>query len=292
MNLSFMFQRDFMEYHQNRFHDHSILGYYKDQLSALIPAHQVDNKIISHGGLSYGGIYFRDNLKFLNQNEAFTELELYLRASNIEIIDIKLDPYAILSQRNNTAIENWLLQSPLESSVQVNQILMKNALKPNERKRRNINKAHKLNIQFVKSEEYHHYWNTLLIPTLNERHGTSPVHTVEEISKLASLFKSKISLWLVKSSEGQTIAGAVTFDHGFVLHFQYFASNSLGRDCGALDFLVIKVCEQTTCPYISLGTSSEKMGINESLFQWKTEFGAFPLSHIRASKNIKFNLKS
>lgn len=281
-----MFQRDFMEYHQDRFQDHSILGYYKDELAVIIPAHRVERKIISHGGLSYGGIYFREDLKFLHQKEALVELENYLRSNNIETIDIKLDPYAELSQRNNVASENWLLQNPHESSVQVNQLLIKNSLKLNERKRRNINKAQKLNVQLEKSNDYKCYWNSLLVPTLTERHAATPVHTVEEISKLADLFKSNISLWLAKSTDGQIIAGAVTFNHGSVLHFQYFASSKQGRDSGALDFLVVKICEFETSPYISLGTSTEKSAINENLFQWKTEFGSFPLSHLRVAKHL------
>ena len=54
MNGTFLFCRDFIEYHKNRFNDYSILFYKRDILIAVFPANKLNGKIYSHQGLTYG----------------------------------------------------------------------------------------------------------------------------------------------------------------------------------------------------------------------------------------------
>ena len=54
-NSLFMFDRNYMVYHSNRFKDHSLLFYSDDDLVAILPASEKDSSLISHGGLTYGG---------------------------------------------------------------------------------------------------------------------------------------------------------------------------------------------------------------------------------------------
>ncbi|MFR8206343.1 MAG: hypothetical protein ACLU99_08405 [Alphaproteobacteria bacterium] len=60
----FMFNRDFMEYHRDRFQDASIMFYNdSDDLIAVMPASRHDTEIRSHGGLTYGGIICAEKMK-------------------------------------------------------------------------------------------------------------------------------------------------------------------------------------------------------------------------------------
>ena len=53
---TFLFHRDFMEYHQDRFVEASLLIYHQEDLIALLPAHQVNQDFFVHKGLSYGSL--------------------------------------------------------------------------------------------------------------------------------------------------------------------------------------------------------------------------------------------
>ena len=55
-NSLFMFDRDYMDYHSDRFEDYSLMIYSDEELIALFPASCHDKMIKSHGGLTYGGI--------------------------------------------------------------------------------------------------------------------------------------------------------------------------------------------------------------------------------------------
>ena len=57
-NTTFLFQRDFMDYHRDRFEDYSLKVYKKEKLVALLPANINDNIVYSHQGPSYGGVVF------------------------------------------------------------------------------------------------------------------------------------------------------------------------------------------------------------------------------------------
>ena len=54
-NATFLFKRDFMDYHTNRFEDFSLLLYKEGVLLALLPANRLETTLYSHQGLTYGG---------------------------------------------------------------------------------------------------------------------------------------------------------------------------------------------------------------------------------------------
>ena len=77
-NSLFMFDRNYMEYHSNRFIDHSLMFYDEDdRLIALLPMNENENKLISHGGLTYGGFITNERMKQHIMNECFDELLKY-----------------------------------------------------------------------------------------------------------------------------------------------------------------------------------------------------------------------
>ena len=55
---TFLFQRDFMDYHSDRFIDYSLMVYKNDKVIALLPANRVDDTLYSHQGLTYGGLIY------------------------------------------------------------------------------------------------------------------------------------------------------------------------------------------------------------------------------------------
>jgi hypothetical protein len=52
---TFLFRRDFMEYHQHQFSDYSLMVFDNEVLHAVLPANRVGETVFSHQGLTYGG---------------------------------------------------------------------------------------------------------------------------------------------------------------------------------------------------------------------------------------------
>ena len=73
-NATFLFHRDYMDYHADRFRDHSLLFYKNSKLYALLPAHQIDNTLYSHFGLTYGGLIMDINVTIVDTCDLFDAL--------------------------------------------------------------------------------------------------------------------------------------------------------------------------------------------------------------------------
>ena len=61
-NATFLFHRDFMEYHKDRFEDFSLMVYKEQKLVAVLPANRVSDTVFSHQGLTYGGLVYSPKL--------------------------------------------------------------------------------------------------------------------------------------------------------------------------------------------------------------------------------------
>src|ERR1700734_2870883 len=79
-NGVFLFYRDYMEYHADRFSDFSLLFFQGSELIALVPANRVDETVISHGGLTFGGIISDSTMNTSRMLEVFSALVDDLRA--------------------------------------------------------------------------------------------------------------------------------------------------------------------------------------------------------------------
>jgi len=78
-NGTFMLKRDYMEYHSDRFKDFSIMFYEKNNLIAVMPASIHGKEIISHGGLTYGGIISGLDMTTEKMLNIFESLLIYLK---------------------------------------------------------------------------------------------------------------------------------------------------------------------------------------------------------------------
>jgi len=55
-NGTFLLLRDYMDYHSDRFHDHSLMIFRNGKLYALLPANEAGDTFFSHQGLTYAGL--------------------------------------------------------------------------------------------------------------------------------------------------------------------------------------------------------------------------------------------
>jgi len=134
--------------------------------------------------------------------------------------------------------------------------------------------------QELKVEEvndFSEFWNTILLPNLEEKHGAKPTHTLEEITLLKERFPENIRQFNVYDGE-VIVAGTTIFDTPSVAHSQYISGNKDKNTLGSLDFLHNYLITDVfkTKRYFDFGISHENQGrnINSGLLYWKEGFGA------------------
>ena len=92
-NGFFMFDRNYMDYHNDRFQDHSLMIYSDDQLLAVLPANEYEGTLYSHQGLTFGGFLVGSSLCAESMLNIFNATKDYLRQLNFTKVDYKAIPY-------------------------------------------------------------------------------------------------------------------------------------------------------------------------------------------------------
>jgi hypothetical protein len=95
-NATFLFNRDFMEYHSDRFEDFSLMIYEKDKLVSVLPANRVGDTVYSHQGLTYGGLVLLLNSKLYDVIYIFKAILNFLNENGINKLVIKKNPNNLL----------------------------------------------------------------------------------------------------------------------------------------------------------------------------------------------------
>lgn len=92
-NGTFLFDRRFMDYHADRFTDHSLLFFRGRRLLAVMPASQHGYELRSHGGLTYGGLVTSPRATMTDVIEMFEVLLSHMRDSGYKTLVYKKIPY-------------------------------------------------------------------------------------------------------------------------------------------------------------------------------------------------------
>ena len=91
-NATFLFHRNFMEYHSDRFQDYSLLVLDGEKVVAVLPANKVENVIYSHQGLTYGGLVLDNKAKLSSVLSIFKSVLQFLNENSIERMIVKTIP--------------------------------------------------------------------------------------------------------------------------------------------------------------------------------------------------------
>ena len=281
-NGHFIFMRSYMDYHADRFEDHSLLFEEKGKLIAVLPANILDGHLHSHGGLTFGGIICETKMTTPKMLALFSSLRDYCFSKNIFGLNYKAIPHIYSTE---PACEDLYALFVNDASLYRRDVSAFIAPGKNSeyssRQRRNIRKALKHELRYSEGTDYSEFWH-LLTGVLASRHNASPTHSIDEIVKLAKQFPRNIRLFQVKDSEQQLLAGTVLFITDSVVHTQYLASSDQGRVIGALDFLIDGLIHEFGNDRIfDFGISTVDQGriLNEGLCSYKEGFGARALMH-------------
>ncbi|HEX7761771.1 MAG TPA: GNAT family N-acetyltransferase [Caulobacteraceae bacterium] len=280
VNGHFLFDRDFMDYHSDRFTDASLIVFEGDRAVGLIAASREGATIHSHQGLSFGGLVVQDtgvsaSLAMLDacaagwrgagaQAMVYKALpSIYHRAPANGDLYWLFRRGAALVRRDASTVIDYRAPGPRS-----------------ERRARGARKAARAGLTFGRSTRWGDYWR-VLEDVLRDRHVAAPTHSLAEIELLAGRFPDGISLHLAELA-GEVQAGVVIFATDEVAHAQYIAVGEAGRANGALDGLFDHlIAAQNQRRYFSFGISTTEGGqaLNEGLVRQKEEFGGGPVMH-------------
>ena len=238
-NATFLFHRDFMEYHSDRFEDFSLLIFDpKDSLIAVLPANRVEDVLYSHQGLTYGGLVVQERIDLIQLEIVFNCLRIYLKENDIKNATFKIIPsiyhriksfeFDLILHKNASIIENREMSLVIDFSQE---------LKISKSKLRHFKKSNP-ELEIREEDDMKPFWNNVLIPRLQEKYNSTPVHSLEEINQLKAKFKTNIVQFSAYHNK-KIVAGLTLFITENVVKSQYGATTKEGEKLRALDFLFI-----------------------------------------------------
>lgn len=296
-NGTFLFDRNFMDYHSDRFEDFSLCIYRKGSLFAVIPAHQKDKELFSHRGLTYGGMVLQEDAKLFDVWEALQAMLKFLHNHGITHWSVKIPP-AFYNTIPSDELEYILYRAGAElTKKDVLMVIDYQHQVPFQKNRREgLNKAKRNGLRVVVDDNFEGFWNEVLIPNLKQKHDVSPVHSLDEIRLLAHRFPNNIKQVSVYK-DNELVAGTTVFLTKTTVHPQYVSGKASKNAYGSLD-LAYDFCIhhwKEGRRYFDFNISSEEDGklLNPGLIFWKETCGArsFTADNYRIATHIYDQLK-
>ena len=277
-NGTFLHQRGYMDYHSDRFKDCSLVAMRDGKPCALLPACIDDDTLYSHRGLTYGGwllpLKHFDATVMVEVMDAACE---WMKAHGVNRLVYKPVPhiyhrypceedlYALF--RHDAALVETNISTTIDLTCPL----------PLDRGNKSgANAARKAGITVGPSDDWQGYWQ-LLSSLLDERYGTRPVHTLDEMLLLQGRFPEAIRLYTA-TIEGRLLAGVVMYLSSPVAHCQYIGASPEGKDSKALTLLFDHLIQESArmgYRYFDFGISNEDHGryLNEGLVRQKSRLG-------------------
>lgn len=284
-NGTFMLQRDYMDYHSDRFIDHSLMLYDdKEKLVAVLPANIKDDILYSHQGLTYGGLIYNKKIRLETVIKIFEHIIQHCKINEIKQIVYKKIPYFYHTypadeDRYAMFLNNFAINRVDTSST----IYLPERIRYSDSVKSGLRKAQRSNIIInYDTDNYTDCFN-LINSVLTLNHNTSAVHTAMEMQSLKQQFPDNIKL-VSATYNNKVIACIVLYITDTTHHTQYLASNEEGRNMGALDMLIdysIEKAKESQKEYFDFGISNENNGkyLNQGLQYQKERFGGRCICH-------------
>lgn len=285
-NGTFLFERDYMDYHADRYPDASLLAIDGDgAVRALLPANRRGHDLISHEGLTYGGFVTDQRMTVETMLDLFAAAARHLREAGVTTLIYRSVPHiyhrspaeedlyalfiygAELYRRDVLSVLNYGADFAWEDRWRW--------------RMRKAGKALRAGFEVRTSDEYDRFW-PLLTTNLDRRHGVRPVHSLREIELLARRFPERIQLFGLYRGDSLE-AGAITYLSETVCHAQYSASSDQAREVRGLDLVFAHIIDvfRGRVRFFDFGISTEEDGrsMNEGLLAYKQRFGARAVMH-------------
>jgi Acetyltransferase (GNAT) domain len=273
-NGAFVFDRNYMDYHADRFADASLMLEDGGRLVAVLPAHHADGVVRSHEGLTFGGFIMGPRMRLAGMERAVAAVVEHYQARGFAALRYHAMPLiyfshpsqedlAVLCQRGARLVRNKV--SCVSAAL--------GAASPNVR--RSQRDALQAGLSVGPWTDLPAFY-AMSSAWLSHRHQATLVHRLEELQRLCDRFPQHIRI-IAAWKDGQPVAGLMLYDYRMVQRLQYMACTEQGWQTEALKFLYRHLIE--TAPagsWIDFGTSMEPSTglVNRALHQSKESLGA------------------
>ncbi len=266
-----------MEYHSDRFKDHSLLVFDAQTLVAVLPANISGAVLHSHQGLTYGGLVIGPNTKVADVIAMTYHLLRFLNASGVDKLSVKMIPPIYCDYFSDEwAYALFLVNAQLTRRDCLSVLDLRKPYTLTKTRRQGVRRGIKNGLTIREETDFTRFWNEILIPNMRARHDVAPVHSLSEIERLHQLFPHNIRQFNVYQAN-QIVGGTTVFVTRNVLHPQYISGQSGKNELGTLDFLYHHLITEKfgEMPYFDFGISNESNGrkLNQGLVFWKESFG-------------------
>lgn len=280
---TFLFDRNYMDYHHDRFQDFSLVVFHKGNIYAALPANISGDTLWSHQGLTYGGLLTGRKATTADVCDVFKAINAFLRNNNIYKVVYKAMPWIyhqLPAEEDLYALTN-VCNAKLKVRHISSTIIMDERMKFTESRRSGIRKARRAGIVAGESDDFSAFWN-ILNNNLENKYGAHPVHSLAELQLLKSRFPEQIRLYMASTNKGIPLGGTLVFETPQVIHTQYISASPEGKASGALDllfdYIINKYSDKDKYPnarYFDFGKSSDGDGhdLNRNLIFQKEGFG-------------------
>lgn len=276
-NGVFLFDRAYMDYHADRFTDHSLLFLIDEKPAALLPANRRDDALCSHGGLTYGGFVTDARMRATLMLQLFDALCDHCRAGGLSRIVYKSVPHIyhrIPAEEDLYALfvrNARLVRRDVSSTVAM-------ADRPPITKGRKcgIKKGRSGGLVVRRSDEIERFM-AIEEENLARKYGVKPTHSAAEMRLLADRFPDNIKLFAAYRGD-EMLGGVIVYEGPRVCHAQYIATTDAGRELSAHDLVMDELLNVVYAdkPYFDFGISTEQQGryLNAGLIENKESYGA------------------
>jgi hypothetical protein len=279
-----LFRRGYLEYHADRFVDHSLVVLVDGELRAALPAERTGDVVTSHGGLTFGGLITDAAASASRVTAWLAAIAETLRADGVARLVYKAVPHIyhrVPAEEDLHAL--WLLGARLTRRELSTTIRI--ADRPGYAKGRRAAVRRGRALHVAEDPDIEGFW-ALEEATLRERHGVAPVHSAAEIALLARRFPHEIRLHAAREApDAPVLAGVVVYATPTVAHAQYIAASAEGRERAAVDAIVDHLLRSVHAgtPYFDFGISTEDAGrtLNAGLVRNKESYGGRGTVHDR-----------
>ena len=280
-NGTFLFERAYMDYHSDRFQDHSLVFLKKNRLFAVLPANEEDGSLITHRGLTFGGFILDKSARTTDILDLFETTIAYLRSCNFTKFVYKSVPtiyHQLPSEEEEYAL--WINGARLDVCNISTAIDLRSVMKfpQNTNRARNMRKAMRSGYIISETTEMNDLWQ-IVEHSLISKYGVTPVHSQFEISLLQSRFPKNIRTFIA-TLDGKVAGGIVMYETQQVAHSQYAHATPEAKSQGVIDLLYNYLIDyyknqRPEIRFFDFGISNENKGryLNANLISYKEDLG-------------------
>lgn len=273
--------RRFLSYHGERFTDRSLIleedGKWLGLFPAALSLHE-STCIVSHPGITYGGILHRGRLQGGKMIAAIEAIMRHYAKQGLGKLLYKAVPafyHRVPAQDDLYALFRLgarRIRCDLSSTIDLHARRV-----VSQRRKRSLKKAISAGVSIIEGRQHLADLWRILADNLASKHGVAPVHTLAEIELLVERFPLNIKC-VCGVLDDEVVAGTLLFITSTTCHAQYIASSGAGYDVSALDAIFehcIELARHEGARWFDFGISTESDGavLNDGLYGFKSEFG-------------------